>query len=147
MAHFTKDGKRLYTAEQIQTRFNASFWVEYNQTSEDDSKTGTGAVFGGHAAFYLDGTRVSCASGIKHRSAEEKNKKAKEKGKKVSEVYDYAGGASNTVRQSNKELLAAESHIDALQAKVDLLERIDAGTVGDTTSSHDQAFDNREVVA
>lgn len=147
MAHFTKDGKRLYTAEQIQTRFTASYWAEYNQTAEDDSKTGTGAQYSGHSSFYLDGTRISCAAGVKHRSAEEKNKKAKEKGKKLQEVYDYAGGAPNSVRSSAKELLASESHIDALEAKIDLLERIDSGTVGDTSNSHDQAFDNKEVVA
>ena len=26
MAHFTKSGQRLYTAEQVQAYFNASFW-------------------------------------------------------------------------------------------------------------------------
>ena len=144
MANFTKDGKRLYTAEQIQTRFNASFWAEYNLQTEDDSKTGTGAYFGGHVAFYLDGVRISSGAGITHRSSEYINDKAKQKNKPLDKMYHYTGGGAESVRQANKQMIEQESHIAALQAKLDILESIDAGTVGDTSTSHDQAFDNKQ---
>ena len=147
MAHFTKNGERLYTAAQIQTRFTASFWAEYDQKSQDDPDTGAGALFQGHAAFYLDDVRISCGAGLVHRDAEYLNKKAKEKGKTLDQVYAYTGGAPASVRNKSKELIEAESRIAALQARLDILESIDAGSVGDGSNSHDQAFDNKEVVA
>ena len=147
MPHFTKSGERLYTADQIQNYFTASFWAEYDQKSQDDPDTNAGALFGGHAAFYLGDTRISCGAGLVHRDAEYLTKKAKEKGKTLDQVYAYTGGAPQTVRQKAKELIEAESRIAALQARLDILESIDSGSVGDSSNSHDQAFDNKEVVA
>ena len=133
MAHFTKSGQRLYTAEQVQAYFNNSFWSEYNQTQEDDDKTGGGARFSGFAQFHLGETRISCGAWFKHLTAEELNELAKKKDKPVSKCRSYRGGHTN-----NRDLA---------KQNVDFLERLDAMEVGDGSTSHDQAFDNRELAA
>jgi hypothetical protein len=131
MAHFTKSGQRLYTAEQVQAYFNASFWSEYNQTTEDDSKTGAGGRWSGFAQFHLGGERISSKASFRHLSAEEMNERAKDKNKPLDKVRAYIGGHSN----------------DRTMAKqnVDFMERLDSMQIGDGSTSHDQAFDNRET--
>jgi len=137
---------KTYTLDQIQAAFAASFWNEFNQQTEDDPKTEAGAYFRGHSAFYIGDTRISCSSELVHRDAEYLNKKAKDKKKKLEDVYHFTGG--NTSRKAAKEALAKQSYIDALEAKLfDAMERIDSMQVGDGSTSHDQAFDNKEVVA
>jgi hypothetical protein len=137
---------KTYTLAQIQAAFAASCWSEFNQQTEDDAKTGAGAYYRGHSAFYIDGNRISCSSELHHRDAEYLTKKAKDKNKKLEDLYHFTGG--NTNRKAAKEALSKQSHIDALEARLfDALERIDSMQVGDGSTSHDQAFDNREVVA
>lgn len=133
MAHYTKSGERLYTAEQVQAYFDASFWSEYNQTQDDDPETGGGARFSGFAQFHLQDIRISCGAWFKHLTAEELNELAKKKEKPVSKCKAYRGGHNN--------------NRDMAKRNVDYLEKIDAMMVGDGSSSHDQAFDNREAVA
>lgn len=134
---------KTYTLEQIQARFAASFWNEFTQQTEDDSKTGSGAYYKGHSAFYIDGHRISCSSELIHRDTDYLNKKAKEKNKPLADLNDVTGG--NTARQAAKEALAKQSHIDALEAKLfDAMEQIDSMRVGDGSTTHDQAFDNKQ---
>jgi len=130
MAHFTKSGQRLYTAEQVQAYFNASFWNEYNQTTNDDSKTKAGGRWTGFAQFHLGKDRISTKSSFRHLSAEEMNARAKDKNKTLDKVRAYIGGHSN----------------DRAMAKqnIDFMERIDAMQTGDGSTSHDQAFDNKQ---
>ena len=133
MAHFTKSGKRLYTAEQVQAYFNASFWSEYNQTEEDDSKTGAGGRWYGFAQFHLGQDRISTGASFRHLTAEEITKRAKDKNKPIERVRHYIGG------HNNNRTMAKQN--------VDFLEQIDAMQVGDGSTSHDQAFDNKEEAA
>lgn len=133
MAHFTKSGERLYTAEQVQAYFNNSFWHEYNQIQEDDEKTGGGARFSGYAQFNLGDTRISTGSWLQHQTAEQMNELAKKKDKPLSKCREWRGGHSN--------------NRDMAKQNVDFMERLDAMQVGDGSTSHDQAFDNKEAVA
>lgn len=137
---------KTYTLAQIQAHFEASFWNEFNQKTEDDPKTQAGATYKGNSAFYLDGNRISCASELTHRDADYLNQKAKDKGKKLEDIYHITGG--NTSRREAKKALIKQSRIEVLEAQLyDALERIDSMQVGDGSNSHDQAFDNKEVVA
>jgi len=137
---------KTYTLAQIEAAFAATFWNEFKQQTEDDAKTGAGAYYRGHSAFYLGDNRISCSSELIHRDAEYLNKKAKDKKKKLEDLYHFTGG--NTSRKAAKEALSKQSYIDALEAKLfDAMERIDSMQVGDGSTSHDQAFDNKEEVA
>ena len=133
MPHFTKSGQRLYTAEQVQAYFDNSFWSEYNMTNDDDEKTGGGAMFYGYAQFHLGDERISCGAKLRHLTADELNELAEKKEKPVSKCKQYRGGHTN--------------NRDMAKRNVDWMERLDAMEVGDGSTSHDQAFDNREQVA
>ena len=133
MAYFTKSGKRLFTVEQVQAYFDNSFWTEYNMVKEDDPNEGAGARLAGWGAFHLAGERISSKAYINHLTAEQINKVAEDKGKKPSEVKQWRGGQSNDRRITKQN--------------IDFMERLDSMEIGDGSTSHDQAFDNKEVVA
>jgi len=133
MAHFTKSGKRLYTAEQVQAYFSNSFWTEYNMTAEDDPKEGAGGRLSGFGQFHLGNERISAPAYINHLTAEQINKVAEDKGKKPSEIKHWRGGHSNDRKLTEQN--------------IDFMEQIDSMQIGDGSTSHDQAFDNREATA
>lgn len=133
MAHFTKSGERLYTAAQVEAYFNNSFWAEYNQTAEDEPNGDGGARFNGYAQFILGNHRISAGTWLKHLSSKELNELAEKKNKPLSKCHHYRGGHTNDRKIT--------------QQNIDFMEKIDSMQIGDGSTSHDQAFDNKEVVA
>lgn len=133
MAHFTKAGKRLYTAQQVQAYFNNSFWSEYNMTQDDEPNGDGGALFFGYAQFNLGNERISTGAKISHLSAQQINELAEKKNKPVNKCRHYRGGHTN-----NRQIT---------EQNIDFMEQIDSMQVGDGSTSHDQAFDNKEATA
>lgn len=133
MAYFTKSGKRLFTAQQVEAYFKNSFWSEYNMTEQDEPNGDGGARFFGYGQFHLGDFRISTGAKLMHLSAAELNELAEKKNKPLSKCRHYRGGHTND-RNLTKQ-------------NIDFMEQIDSMEIGDGSTSHDQAFDNQEAVA
>ena len=118
---------KTFTLDQIRVAFQKSVYAEFKDTDSDQRQSG-------YIHMIIGGERLSAKAFHWSRSAEQINKRAKTKGKKPSEIYPYfvMGDVDRDMLDAMERIVFAEGA---------------EGNVGDGSTSHDQAFDNREVAA
>lgn len=116
---------KTFTLDQIRVAFQKSVYAEFKDTDNDQRQSG-------YIHMIIGGERLSCKAFHWSRSAEQINKRAKAKSKKPSEIYPHF-----VMGDVDRDMLdAMERMVFATGAE---------GKVGDGSTSHDQAFDNRET--
>ena len=118
---------KRYTLDQIRVAFQKSVYAEFKDTTNDQRKTG-------YIHMIIGEERLSAKSFYWERSAEQINKRAKDKGRKVSDIYPYF-----VMSDVDRDMLDAMERL--IYAGED---KIDSGISGDGSTSHDQAFDNKQ---
>lgn len=118
---------KTYTLDQIRVAFQKSVYAEFKPTDNDQRSAG-------YIHMIIGGDRLSAKAFHWERSADQINKRAKAKGRKPSEIYP--------------DFVMADVDRDMLDA----MERMvfaegSEGNTGDGSTSHDQAFDNKEATA
>ena len=118
---------KTYTIDQIRVAFQKSVYAEFKDTDNDQRQAG-------YIHMIIGEERLSAKAFHWERSAEQINKRAKQKGRKPSEIYPYF-----VMGDVDRDLLDAMERL-VYQGE----DKIDSGATGDGSTSHDQAFDNKQ---
>lgn len=118
---------KTFTLDQIRVAFQKSVYAEFKDSDNDQRQSG-------YIHMIIGGDRLSAKAFHWSRSAEQINKRAKSKGRKPSEIYPYF-----VMGDVDRDMLDAMERL-VYQGE----DRIDSGAVGDGSTSHDQAFDNKQ---